>query len=393
MKRLPIFATVLAGILLLTIGCSDNATDSQDEITGLNLHDEFGGYTTSAEQPGFGDADLIESEEEEQLVEDVLAASPEVQSMSEDPASGFFRFRAVWGQLRLDTTVTEVTDWTGSIEISRGGMLVRKTIRFEPNDGLLPRTHRKLVEWESRTTIHNDGIVVDLIIPKLFPTFDTTVTYEVDSLGDSTKVFVVDTIPPDVEPVTVAFRTGPYSRTFSLAEVAALDTIVTLDDSNMVAFSGMQILRCPRGFLGGRWGRDDEGRGVFRGKWIDHFGRIAGWLRGHYGVDDDGLRVFFGKWINRGGDFEGFLRGTWHPRRHDATDAESAMRCASGRFEGTIYRANRTPIGRLGGHYGTAPWLDGGFFMGRWKLACPDEPRPDDRLDSNWEPYSDGMRE
>ena len=170
MKRLLILATALTGLLLLTVGCSDNVTDSQDEFTGLNLQDEFGGYTTSAEQPGFGDYDLIDSEEDEQLFDDVLATSPEVQAITEDPSSGLFRFRAVWGQLRLDTAVTEVTDWTGAIEISRGGILVRKTIRFEPNDGVLPRTERTLVEWESSTTIHNDGIVVDLIVPRLHRT-------------------------------------------------------------------------------------------------------------------------------------------------------------------------------------------------------------------------------
>jgi hypothetical protein len=390
MRQVLLATFVLASILLLAIGCSDNVTDPALSSTGLTFEDEFGGYTATSEQPGFGDPELIESEIEEQLFTDAIAGSPEMLAISESPGSGLFRLRAVWGRLSLDTAVTEVTDWSGSLEISRGGIIVRKTIRFEENDQILPRTNRTLVEWQSVTTVHNDGIVFDLVVPRLHPVVDTTITYDVDSLDDTTEVVVIDTIPPDDEPVTVSFETGPYSRSFTLRELAALDTVVTLEDSNQVAFSAFQVSRCPRGILTGRWGHDEDGNGVFRGKWIDPAGRVTGWLQGRYGINDEGRHVFFGKWIDRGGNFEGFLRGYWRPYPRYLGNHGDAMRGAGGWFRGEILNANSRRIGYLQGHYRNAPLLRGGFFQGRWKLDCSDI-RPEDRSGPGDDMFDDGF--
>ena len=87
------------------------------------------------------------------------------------------------------------------------------------------RTDRTLIEWVSQTTVHNDGLAVDIFVPRPAPTLDTTEVPLVDTLGDSTWTIVVDTSYPEPEPVTVEFATGPYSRTFELAELQSLDTI------------------------------------------------------------------------------------------------------------------------------------------------------------------------
>lgn len=377
----PLFAAL---ILIWAVGCSNSGTDSQT-TDQVNLNDEFAGLTTASEAPGFGDSDLLAADAEEVDVDDPVAASSAVLAMETDPSSGVFRFRAVWGHLRLDTTETEATSFDGSIEMSRGAVLIRRTIRFElAQDYIVPRVERTLLEWVSTTTIHNDGIVADLIVPELRDSYDTTVTIVVDSLGDTSRVITVDTIPADPTPVEVTFTCGVYSRTFSLGELAALDTVVLLDDSNEIAIQAFQRTRCGKGSLAGRWGVDENGQGVFAGIWIDHTGSMAGWVRGYYGVNDDGDRVFAGKWINRAGTFEGFVAGSWKPQPNINSSDIAKLR-AGGSFEGHIYNANREEIGDLAGKYKGAENARGGFFQARWRHRCTPTPGDDDEL------FDDGM--
>ncbi len=358
---LPLVATLL---LIWAVGCSDNPTNTTGDTTDLN--DGFGGYTTEAEEPGFGDPDLIAAEGEEVEVDDPILSSAPVQELIEDMDAGLFHFRVVWGMIPYDSTVTEVTDWTGSLTISRGALVIRRLIRFELNqDTYLPRTDRTLVEWVAATTVHNDGIAVDVLVPPLDPEVDTS--FVVDGT-DTTWTY--DTLP--VEPVTLTFETGPYTRTFSLEELAALDEVVELDSGNKVAFHGIQFYRqaqCPRGILAGHWGFDDEGNGLFEGYWFSHRGYVDGYVKGTFGDNDQGEKVFHGKWIDRAGNFEGLLKGTYgyHP---SVNAAEIAKHRAGGWFRGRIFDAAQSPIGSLAGRYGSAPHVHGGWFQARWKLFC-----------------------
>ena len=365
---LPLLALVL---LFWMVGCSDNPV--QDTASDSpNIEDEFGGYTASSEDPAFGDTELLVEEDEERDFDDPMLSLAEVTEMIEDPDCGFFHFRAVWGQLCYDSTVTEVTDWTGSLTITRGAEIVRRVIRFEPEqDYIHERTDRKLIEWTSLTTVHNDGVAIDIYIPPARPTYDTTIIPVTDTLGNTTDSIVVDTVWP--EPVTVSFETGPYSRTFTLGELAALDTVVWLEDSNAVAFHGIQGMGmfCPRGFLAGKWGFDSTGTGVFRGRWISQHGFVTGYLRGHFGTNEAGDHVFRGKWISRNGRFEGFLRGVWGPHPDDNANGHAFHR-AGGFFKGLIYSADKVEIGALRGRYAHRDDVRGGFFQGRWKLDCAD---------------------
>ncbi|MFQ5499120.1 MAG: hypothetical protein ACE5FH_05575, partial [Candidatus Zixiibacteriota bacterium] len=295
-----------------------------------------------------------------------------------DPDAGYYHFRTVWGQLRYDSASIAATDWTGSLSISRGAIIVRRLIHFEilGQDYIVPRTSRDLVEWVSQTTVHNDGLAVDLFIPPVPPIIDSTVTWVVDSLGDSTQIIAVDTTIIASDPVTLTFTTGPYSRTFGLDELVALDTVVELADGNAVAFDAFRLDRmpCPRGFLAGRWGYNEDGNGRFKGVWMSKRGEITGYLRGHFGTNDRGEDVFFGKWVERSGRFAGFVRGEWnsHP---DPRSVDNAEERAGGWFRGAIFNADRMPIGVMHGRFRSADDDDKGFFQGRWKLRC-DETEP-----------------
>lgn len=372
MARRLILPALMLILLVWIAGCSDNP--AQNDVTeSPNINADMGGYTATSEVPGFGDTELLATDAAEKVVNDPLLGTPGVTQYTEDTTTGMFHFRAVWGRLEYDSTVTTQTDWTGSLTISRGAEVIRKTIAFELGQDYIPtRTDRQVVDWVSYTTVHYDGVAIDLFVPAPEPMFDTSYTYETDTLGnvlDST--IVVDTTWPD--PVTVEFATGPYSHTFTLEDLAALDTVVSLDDGNSIAFSAMQIyrLRCPRGFVAGIWGHDTTGTGIFRGQWMASDGSVTGWLRGNFGTNDAGRRVFYGKWINQAGDFEGFLAGTWkpHPNRHAS---DRAWERAGGWFKGKIYDADKAPIGQLRGKYITSNGTRGNFFQGRWRLDCYD---------------------
>lgn len=365
-------ALMAAMITLWGMGCSDN-TISEQTTAELNLQDDFGGYTASDEAPAFADGDLLDAADEEVEFNDPVANSPEVVDLSEDSESGHFHLRAVWGRLEFDPTVSEATDWTGSLTITRGAMVVRRVIRFERGqDYIEPRHERTLVEWVSQTTVHNDGIGVDIFVPPPIPEIDSVEIYVIDSLGDTVGVRIrVDTLWLEPDPVTVAFETGPYSRTFTLRELARLDTVVYLEDSNAVAFHAHELNHCicRRGFLRGTWGYDDEGNGVFKAVWIGCAGFPSGYMRGHWGVNDNGRKVFFGKWISANGAFEGLIRGVWGNR--PTTNANDlANRRAGGYFAGRIYNGEGTEIGALGGRYVSHPQHRHGFLQGRWKLYC-----------------------
>lgn len=354
--------TMLAAMLVWVVGCSESPTNTNNLTENLNLNDATGGYRATDEARGFGDSDLLDGTDGGEAYDDPILLSGALDSIINDAASGYYHLRMLWGQMELDTSVTELTDWTGSLTVSRGGIAIKRVILFERGqDAILERTERNLVEWESFTNVHHDGLAVDIFVPP--------------AVTDSTDSVVVD------EAVTVTFETGPYSRTFDLAELVALDTVIYLDDadSNAVAFQAFRLDRvpCARGFLAGHWGYNDEGEGVFRGFWISKNGRISGYFRGHFGVNDEGRNVFFGKWIGEGGRFNGFIRGLWeqHPNSHANPNA---VRHAGGRFEGEIIDANRQVIGSLKGKYKSHPEFKRGFLQGRWELDC-DEDGDDDR--------------
>ncbi len=370
-----LFTALLAMMLLIWFaGCSESPVEPGSLSGELNLEDEFGGYTAQIEPEGFGDVELVQEANQDEEFDDTMLLSPGVDSLIEDPDVGYYHFRAVWGQMCYDSTVTNPTDWSGSLTISRGAEIIRKVIRFElGQDYILERYAREIIEWHSITTVHNDGISVDLFIPPVRPEFDTLLIPEVDTLGDTAWVEVIDTTYPEPVPVTVTFETGPYSRTFTMDELMKLDTIVYLDDSSAVAFHALKLNRipCPKGFLAGVWGVDVEGNKIFRGMWMDHRGVITGYLNGHYGVNENGMRVLFGKWISMSGEFEGFIKGTYGYHPNDNANG-NAFRKGPGWFKANIYSADRVEIGVLKGKFRSAEGIRNGFFQGRWKLHCND---------------------
>ena len=364
MKRF--LGLLIAGVFVAS-GCSQAPTQ-QEEATVFD--EEFGGYTAGPEAAAFGDEQLLAEAGDE-----VDPGDPEATLIETDQADAperhlVFVFRAVWGQLRFDSTSRTPTDWTGGLVIDDGRIGVRRTIRFEPaTDYLKPRTAPNIVEWASITTVHNDGILA--LISVRLPAPDPT-------------VMTTDPLPPEILDSKLHFRTGPLSISFTLRELVTLDTAIRVDDAgNAVLFNGMLVRPrdCPRGFLGGHWMRNEEGTGgEFKGRWVATNGDRMGSLVGRYGVNANGRRVFFGKVVNEAGEFLALMRGVW--RSHDVAGH-------GGQFMGVFYSAMHEPLGRLHGCW-KAEEPGEGAFMGVWKARCPDWANVDPGWtrwdDENWDP-------
>jgi hypothetical protein len=376
---LPLMALAL---IVWVAGCSKSPTNNKS--TDTSSSNQFGGYTTTTETPAFGDAALAANSAGEQIVNDPAVNSPMVDSLQNDTTAGVFHFRAVWGHLRYDSTVTVATDWSGSLTINpRGAIVLRKKIRFEhATDSILPRTSWNNLQWISKTTVYSDGIECDLLIPRPRPTYDTTFIPVVDTLGDTTMTIKIDTIPGT--PAKVEFVSGPYSRTFTLSELARLDTVINLNDSVSIAFGAFERTHfgCPRGMLAGSWGADSvSGDYAFKGSWISGFGLLSGFVEGTATTDSMGIKVFYGKWIDSTGEFQGFLRGLWGFQPNYHADSNAVIH-AGGWFWGGVYDANANLTGIVKGRFKSGETADAGFFQGRWRTSCMEKGKWDDGMDN-----------
>lgn len=375
LKRLLALATLCA---IAGFGCSTKNPAGTDPGTSGNMSSQFGGYTTTAEAPQFGDAGMTDMSASEAPVNDPTSSSPVVEGWQALPGAGVYHMRFVWGRLTYDSTATTVTVWDGSLQSSRGALIARRRIRFEDGDSLKTRVSRNLIEWVSKTRPHNDGLAADLILPPVRPVVDTQIV--VDSLNDTT--FVYDTLPP--VPATVTFATAPFTITLDEHQLALLDTVIDLGDGLSVSISSIRHnpQACPRGILAGQFAVNDSGQKVFRGFWLDPRGHAAGAFRGFLGVDSLGHNTFFGKWIDSVGNFEGLLRGRYEIHRLHPEDstADTLHPVFVGRFEGGIFDNQGMPIGQLKGHFIGSTALQSGFLEGRWKLNCPSD---HDDIDSN----------
>jgi len=359
MKRRHIMTVAILTVVGMWVlpGCNtpfDGSNTDSDLLTRdqtVNMDDPYGGLNMADESPNFGDQMLAADYGPESALEynDDMANDATVTDLATRVASRRYMM-ITWGNLEADSSITFVTDWSGSLCVDNGALVLERTIRFDAYDEILPRTSRDKLEWISHTRPHFDGILVRL-----------HKYVKRDSTRDSTSVNVIDAAPKMV----VRFKTGPLTVEINEEDLNDLHRVVKVDDAgNAVAFNTIVVepQDCASGFLGGQW-KHVEGRpgGIFRGKWISHNGAHMGYLRGYYGLNSRGEKVFFGKWINHGGRFQGLLRG-----HYDAFGDRPG-----GWFAGKWIGRNLRVNGELKGAWMTSDKIDGGgFFRGRWTMNC-----------------------
>jgi hypothetical protein len=297
-----------------------------------------GGYDSEDEAPMFGLPSMG------QFGADPEAGDPSHTGEGEAAAEAVegaevYLLRIVWGNLELngfdgeDRTEPhpDWLDWSGTLALEgKGGLILKRTILFDPHDHIVPEDDRHRIEWISHTGPHLDGLLVKVIyLPN----------------------------PAATEP-SITFTTSPVTQTIPIADLDHYNEIALIDeDGHGAAFTALRVGDddCLEGFLAGKWHDRPEGEGgVFRGRALSERGALNGHIRGHYGITDDGNPVFFGKYINTAGHFRGLFRGAY----------------GGGAFEGDWVSADGALEGTLSGKYINGGEADQGFFQGFWAEAC-----------------------
>ncbi len=345
LKFLPAVVGLLFLTALLVNGCifdsgkKINGSDTKVEVP--DLEDEFGGYRATNEAPYFGDPAMLAEFGEDQEVTDLLSTDPQIAKDMEDSLVEVYFLRITWGRLDLDTTVTTVTDWSGSAQVDKGALVLLKTIRFDRGDYVhRPRPDRRTLEWTSYTGPHFDGIYLAIVVP-----------------------------PSDTSSAqgTLTFSTTPFSMTFNYSDLDSIDVIYPAgqegDEISLVGHK-KQLVPCGNGYLDGRWTKTQKHQGVCRGRWISRDGSLAGHFQGHWGKRDNGQNMFFGKCIGAGGEFKGLIRARWEYSYSQDEDG--------GSFAGEWCDRTGEVKGVLGGHFRVGGEKGRkGNLQGQWKLLCP----------------------
>ena len=326
----PLFAVTL---LAAACGAPQDEAPTPSEIESA-IELDNGGLTDDDEAPAFGDALIEATTELETTPTDPMASDPTLTAPDLDRTAVF----VMWGQIPGDRDVDAPRDWSGTFSVNRGGIVVRRVLRFEDRtDGLLPRTNRGSVAFHSITRPHHDGLALTIVAPADAPS--TTPP------GPS--------LTPD--PIVLTY-TGDDGTVIAMPLPALLDGRVStpVDDlGNRMVAAAVERAEdpCGHGFVRGRWHELARGRGVIRGAFTDPAGDPRGHLRGVFGVRRDGTPVFFAKVIDREGAFKGLLTGTY----------------ADGHFEGR-WMLRGGDRGVVRGQYGDAASTTdvGGHFLGRW---------------------------
>lgn len=345
--NLKLLTAVIAAFLLtafLVSGCifdsSKKISGTDTEVTVPDLEEEFGGYTSTDEAPGFGDTEILNDFEEDQDIIDLLSTDPKIAEYMEDSLVEVYFLRITWGRLDLDTTITTVTDWSGSAQIDKGVLVLMRTLCFDPGDYIhYPREDRQTLEWTSYTGPHFDGIYVAIVVPP----------------GDTSGLTG-----------TLTFSTAPFSITLNYSELDSINVVYPAgQDGEEISFIGYkkQLVPCGNGFLEGRWTRTRQHEGVCEGKWINRDGTLAGHFQGTWGRRRGGEQVFFGKCIGPNGEFKWLIKATW---RYSYSHYEDR-----GMFGGEWCDQYGHALGHLEGHFRVGGEQGKkGSMQGQWKLLC-----------------------
>jgi len=325
--------TLLSTCLLVAlplVGCAQDSFDDEAAI-GESVAQVNGGFDMQDEAPMFGEQALFDSAQldDEEIFNDNMEQDAEILTMQQDSQAEVVNAVLRWGQIPFDPDATEIVDWSGTIRVSRGAVLIRRSVGFERDSGdrIEARDSRRELSFRSRTRPASDGLRLTIIDPT--PNADAPLVLDYSNADGSV-----------------------YSVT--LSDLVDAPQSFDVDDAgNRIVAVAISRSRdeCDSGTLGGRWHRVARDRGRLLGQVRNADGELIGHMRGVYGQRDNGNRVVFGKYINLDGQFRGVFAG-----RYFAGDFRALWMTRSGE------------VGALGGKYRetiAGPEV-GGHFLGRW---------------------------
>ena len=294
--------------------------------------------TRPSEAPAFADSEV----EALPAMDGTLAATVDPTDPTAGPAAiapgaTAYRVALVWGPLPPphDADTTDVAaapeDWTGSISVAAGAIGLKRTIAFDVNDHVDPRSNAQTLSFTSHTLPYVDGVLVRVVIP---------------SGGTPTLHFATSALTTDIDLSKLAAGVGGVQR--------------LSDDVEGLSWVGFPEDGCARGFLHGRWVKDKAALGRLVGVVSDGDGNRIGNLRGLWGhAPKREANVWFAKYIGVAGDARGLAFGSY----------------GDGTFDGLWGAADEThtvDVGTTEGFYSDGyDRGDGrGVWIGRWSAKC-----------------------
>ena len=356
-----------------SIGCSEDGpvgstNDDQVAEMGIDLSQDDGGTGAEDEAPGFGDPYFASYLDEDEPALDPLEGDLDFRRLEGDAGADVFLVRATWGNLaaspdeRDDASSAVVYDWTGGAMVSDGILIPRRVIRFERSDHLVrPDRDRQKVEWVSHTSPHWDGVLLQVVVPAAGD--NTLRNARANTAGDG--------LTPD-DTFTFSAPEMGLELTYPLADMAAIDETVMIDDAIGVTLQGFTRDdlgdACPKGPVAGAWVKvpdDSLGGGYFRAHWTNALGGLFGHVRGRWGTTAEGVQAFVGKIIGRHGEYLGHVRGTWEASAEDPNQ---------GSFQGAWIVLNRhgdrRAMGGVRGEWAIGDDGEHGRMRGMWSKDC-----------------------
>jgi hypothetical protein len=313
------FQLPLALLVLPVAACVESGTS--DDVTGA-LEEELGGLTTDDELPMFGAEDAFDAAaiEPDTLEADTLDSDAAIEAMRTSATAETRHVMVLWGRMPADPTANDGRDWSGSLRTSRGALLARRRINFEPATDRVEARDRERpdrIDFRSVTRPFSDGLVLDVIDPDRDNIEPLRLRYE---SADGTRVHDLDLRELDNGPVVVDVGGG----------------------DRIVAVGRRRVDPCNHGFMRGRWHALAPNHGVFLGIVANRAGEPVGHVRGIYGQRRNGEAVVFAKFIARDGAFSGLISGTYEGQRFHGRwitrDGDHGL-VAGAFFEGASLRA------------------------------------------------------
>lgn len=338
-----LFRSGIAATFALSLAACGNVDSDEDpEVIAEELELENGGLDMQDTEPMFGDPALFSDEGLDDVETDITTeVSDEVDALAASTDVVAYDLVLMWGQADFNRDFEGPRDWSGEIEVSRGAVRVRRAIRFEGADRVLPRDDVQSFSFRSITGPHHDGL----------------------------RLLIVDPDPQSADRLELIYRDANGEHRLDIEQLRDGPESREVDDRGNRIVAAARRRRaagadpCDNGFMRGRWRQVARNYGVLRGRLADADGNLTGHMRGVYGERRDGTRVFFGKAIGLDGAFRGIFAGTYR----------------SGAFVGR-WLTRSGEHGVLGGHYReSAPGrIVGGHYLGRWaEHSCESRLRAD----------------
>lgn len=319
---------IILFVAAVLIGCGEN--DEQDDLRmedSDSANNDWGNYDDDGdEKPGFDDPEILA------MIEDAPYDDPFDDLTKSKSSPEAIYLRVLWGNLTFDEDQTVAHDYSGSISVDDGLLVIERTVKFDFFDSEIEtREIPNIVAWKSRILPHYDGLVLRL---------------EPGATDDENNFLHV--------------QIGPYSADFPVSELVDMILLQKAGyGDDQVAIASHRETIEGSGFVSGHW-RDmpNASGGIFKSKWENDPGELLGHARCRYLPEEVLSGLVKGKYIDLNGTFQGFLEGEYF---------RTEQEFQAGTFDLDWKDQAGDILGKLEGIYLKRGSKGRGFALANWK--------------------------